>query len=98
MRGNPARRWGEYVPPDYCDICGAPHPWLSREGRLYLLHHLLDDAELDEPRRLRAREQLVALADASLAPPERERRLARLRTLAPGVWSAEQAQRVLSTL
>lgn len=52
------------VLPDFCDHCGAPYPWASRKARIYELENLLEaDQSVDEATRLKAREELHALAE-----------------------------------
>ena len=53
-----------YNPPDFCYACGAPMPWLSRQGRIYQLQNLLDEEGLDPATELRVREFLQELADS----------------------------------
>src|SRR5207302_1112489 len=59
-----------YTPPDFCDNCSAPFPWLSREGLVFQLQNLLDGEELDEATRLEIREQLEALAERDISLEE----------------------------
>lgn len=98
IRGGMVGISGRYSPPDFCDRCGAPHAWLSREGRIYLLQNLLDEAELPEGERLRAREQLDALTNPDLDDEEQAQRWARFKKAAPTVWAAEQAQKIIGTV
>jgi hypothetical protein len=63
-----------YSPPDFCDGCGEPFPWLSRAGRVNLLQNLLDGEELDEASRLEVREELDALARSDGPADEQLRR------------------------
>jgi hypothetical protein len=49
----------EYSPPDFCEDCGAPFPWLSRQGRIYLLENMLDEEAIDGASRLEVQEQLA---------------------------------------
>lgn len=88
----------KYRPPDFCEDCGEPFPWLSREGRIYLLQNILDGAELEPAERLRAAEQLEALTDPDLDDEEQARRWARFKKAAPTVWAADTAQKVISTV
>jgi hypothetical protein len=89
---------GRFEPPDFCDRCGSPHPWLSREGRLYLLQNILDEANVPEAEKLRAREQLEELTNPELDEDEQAQRWARFKKAAPTVWTAEQAQRIIGTI
>jgi hypothetical protein len=78
--------WGaSYNAPDFCEDCGTPFPWLSREGRIYLLQNILEESDLDAATKLRAREQLEALTDPDLEEEEQAKRWARFRNAAPTV-------------
>jgi hypothetical protein len=88
----------DYTPPDFCEDCGSPFPWLSREGRIYMLRNILEASEVDEAAKLRAREQLEALSDPELDEEEQARRWARFKKAAPAVWAGEQAQRIIGTV
>lgn len=90
--------YSEYKPPDFCDRCGEPHPWLSREGRIYLLQNILDHADVGEAERLRAHEQLEVLTDPDLGEEEQAERWARFRRAAPTVWAGEQAQKIIGSI
>jgi len=87
-----------YSPPDFCERCGEPYPWLSRQGRIYLLQNILDEADVSEAEKLRAREQLDALTDPDLGEEEQAERWARFRKAAPAVWAGEQAQRIIGSI
>jgi hypothetical protein len=87
-----------YKPPDFCEDCGAPFPWLSRRGRIYLLQNVLDDSDIDEASKLRAREQLEALLNPDLDEDEERRLWERFKKAAPTVWAAERAQVVIDTV
>jgi hypothetical protein len=89
---------GMYEPPDFCDRCGGPFPWVSRQGRIYELENLLDDEELDPADELAAREQLHALASADLDEDEERRRWERVRKYAPGLWEKSGARSILETV
>src|SRR6185312_6127914 len=71
------RGGGGFVPdfkrPDFCDGCGAPHPWPSRGQRIYRIENLPNTADLDEAQRLRARELLDKLKDPDLDESARDR-------------------------
>jgi hypothetical protein len=88
----------EYSPPDFCEDCGAPFPWLSRQGRIYLLENMLDEEALDGANRLEVQEQLEALTNPDLEEAEQERRWRRVKTLAPGFWEKSGAQKILETV
>jgi hypothetical protein len=53
-------------PPRFCDGCGAPFPWVDRQGRIYELQNLLEREQLDAATELFVREQLDALANPDL--------------------------------
>jgi hypothetical protein len=84
--------------PDFCDKCGAPHPWLSREGRIYLLQNLLDDEQLDPATELEIREQLAILSDPDIGEDEQRERWERVRKLAPAFWDKSGARAILETV
>jgi hypothetical protein len=86
---------GGYIPPDFCDRCGAPFPWLSRQGLIYQLQDMLDEEKLDPATRLEVREQLDALTDPELDEKEQLRRWSRIKRQAPGLWEKTGAQRIL---
>jgi len=92
------QEWGDYTPPGFCDTCGSPHPWLSRQGRIYLLQDILDDSEIQPAEKLRAREQLDALIDPDLDDEAQAERWARFRKAAPTVWAGEAAQKIITTV
>jgi hypothetical protein len=85
-----------YKPPDFCDHCGAAHPWVSRQGRIYELQNRLDNEELDPADQLMAREQLEALLSSDLDDDEQRRRWSRVKKLAPQLW--ESSQPLINTL
>jgi hypothetical protein len=68
----------EYNPPDFCEDCGAPFRWLSRQGGIYLLQDMLDREDID-PARLEAHEQLEALTNPDLDEDEQRRRCERFK-------------------
>jgi hypothetical protein len=53
----------DYSPPNFCDGCGAPHPWASRLARLYELENLLDEGDIDDADRLVVTEHLRRLQE-----------------------------------
>lgn len=89
-------------PPDklpvFCIHCGAPFPWLDRQGRVWQLENLLDDEQLDQATELLAREQLQALADPDLSDADQLSRWSRLRQFAPGLFEKSGARAVMKTL
>jgi hypothetical protein len=89
---------GSYEPPDFCDRCAAPFPWVSRQGRIYELENLLDDEDLDPADELAAREQLQALVSPDLAEEDERKRWERVRKAAPGLWEKAGARSILDTV
>jgi hypothetical protein len=87
---------GSYDPPTFCFACGAPFPWLDRQGRIYLLENMLDEQDLDPADELTVREQLEALRSPDLDDEETKRRWTRVRELAPGLW--EQGKPILDSV
>lgn len=88
-----------YSPPNFCDGCGAPHPWAPRQARIYELENLLDEEDIDEADRLVITDHLRRLQE--LDPDddlEQERKLWRaIKGRAPGFF-AGPAERILVTL
>jgi hypothetical protein len=79
---------GSFEPPRFCDFCGAPFPWLDRQGRIYELENLLTRENLDPADELTVKEQLEALANPDLDEEEAKRRWQRVKRLAPGLWES----------
>ncbi len=81
---------GKYVPPDFCDFCGAPFPWVGRQGRIYELENrLLAGENVDPAIELELRECLKALAtmDPEDLGSEKEVKLwQRIRAASPTLW------------
>ena len=77
-----------YDPPDFCDHCGAPHPWASRTARLFELENILDEQDLSDADRLVVREQLQALRQPDVPEEEQQERWLRIKKLAPGIFNA----------
>jgi len=79
-----------YVPPEFCDFCGGPFPWVGREGRIYELENrLLATEGLDPAIAGRLRDWLDALA--AMGPDDygsaKEVELwQRIRASAPTLW------------
>jgi hypothetical protein len=88
----------EYKPPDFCDDCGSPLPWVSRQGRIFELMNLLDEEELDSAAQLEVREQLEALTSPDLDDAEITRRWKRIKTRAPGLWEQSGARSIMESL
>lgn len=87
-----------YEPPDFCDRCSAPFPWVSRQGRIYELMNLLDDEALDAATELEVREQLEALTNPEIDDADAIRRWKVVKDKAPGLWERTGAQRILETV
>lgn len=85
-----------YEPPDFCDLCGGPHPWASRPARLYELENILDEQQLNPADRLSVHEQLEGLRSEDLSEAEQEERWSRLKKLAPGM--VEAGGRIIESL
>jgi hypothetical protein len=89
---------GDYAPPRFCDSCGAPFPWLDRQGRIFELENMLDDEDLDDASELAVREQLRALADPDLDEDEERKRWERVKRYAPGLWEKSGGRAILETV
>ena len=88
-----------YRPPMFCDNCGAPHPWLDREGRIHLLENRLEAEGLDPAVRLKVEQQLEALRNPDLTEEEEEVALwKRFQQLVPAAWAKTGVQQVVTTL
>lgn len=77
-----------YSPPDFCDLCGSPHPWASRQARIYELENILDEQDLDPADRLFIHEQLDVLRQPDVSEEEQRERWARIKKIAPGFVEA----------
>lgn len=91
---------GQYDRPRFCDNaeCGAPFPWVDRQGRIYELENLLDEENLDPADELTVREQLDALAELDPDDDEARRRWQRVREKAPGLWEKSGARSILESV
>lgn len=98
IRGSMVGVAGGYRKPDFCDHCGAPYPWLSRQGRIFLLQNMLDEEELDPADRLEVEEQLKALMEPDLSDEEQAQRWEKVKRLAPAMWEKSGAQKILETV
>ena len=97
---NGVAEWGgDYAPPQFCDKCGAPHPWAGRKARIYELMNQLDAETLDPADALRAREHLEALL---VSDPDDDVEQAPLwgglRRSAPGLWERSGARSILESV
>jgi hypothetical protein len=80
---------GGFDAPEFCDGCGAPHPWASRQSRFYELENLLEDQDLDAADALKVRDELEALREDPSDDEQVEvRRWKVIQKLAPGLMSA----------
>lgn len=51
----------DFEPARFCDGCGAPYPWATRQDRIFELENLLDEEDIDDATRLLVREDLERL-------------------------------------
>jgi hypothetical protein len=88
----------DYSAPNFCDRCGAPYPWASRQARIYELENLLDQENIDDADRLVVTAHLRRLQE--LDPDEDEEQVRKLwqhvKRRAPGLF-AGPAKRILDT-
>lgn len=54
-----------YRPPSFCDHCGMPHPWASRQALLWERENRIALDELSASTRLELREKFEEIASAS---------------------------------
>lgn len=86
MRGAFGSTW---MKPQFCDACGRPHPWASREARFYELENILDEQDLDPADELKVREELEKLREQPEAGEAVEiERWKTVKRLAPGLMEA----------
>ena len=75
---------------DFCDACGFPFPWASREAIAYHIENLLDEQpDLSDGDRRILEEQLKALREPPSDAASEKRQLAALKALqklAPKAW------------
>jgi hypothetical protein len=81
---------GNYTVPDFCDLCGAPFPWASRQARLWQLENLLDDQDVSDADRLEIHEQVEALRAGDLPESEQAERWQRIKRLSPSLIGSGQ--------
>jgi hypothetical protein len=76
-----------WKPSDFCDNCGTPQPWASRQARLYELENILEESDaLSDADRLTLREQLEALREHPDADEaEQVERWQRIKRIAPSL-------------
>ena len=87
----------EYSPPDFCDLCGSPHSWASRQARIYQLENLLDEQDLEPAEALKIRDELEALRSMpEMDESEEGRRWEKIKKIAPGFVQA--GGRIIETL
>jgi hypothetical protein len=94
IRGAPGGFFGDYQPPQFCDACGAPFPWLGRQGLLYLLENRIVSGDLDPAEELAVREQIAALGQPELDEEEQLRRWSRIAAAVPGFWERTGAREI----
>jgi hypothetical protein len=77
----------EYSPSKFCDGCGEPYPWATRQDRIYQLENLLDEEDIDDSTKLLVREDLERLrsAGASLDDEAQLVLWRRIKDRAPGL-------------
>jgi hypothetical protein len=63
-----------------------------------MLQNILEASDVDPAAKLRAREQLEALANPDLDEHEQAKRWAVFRRAAPTVWAGDQAQKIIGTI
>jgi hypothetical protein len=83
----------KFTPADFCDRCGTPLPWASRQARLYELENvLMESPDLTEADRLTISEQIEALT--SIDPddePAQVERWQRIKRVAPALLGSGRA-------
>jgi hypothetical protein len=84
------------APPEFCDFCGSPHPWASRQARFYQLENLLDEEDLEEADRLKVQEQLELLQREDDDEETAIERWSVIQRLAPGVVAT--GSRIIETI
>jgi hypothetical protein len=74
---------------EFCDACGSPMPWASRQARLWELENVLqEDPDLSEADRLTIAEQLDALREPDLSEDDQVERWRRIKKVAPSLLGA----------
>jgi hypothetical protein len=98
MRWSPGGVPDRYTPPMFCDGCGEPFPWSTRQQRIYHLENLLDEEDIDDATRLLVMEDLERLR-TSEGLDERQQLEAweRIKARAPGLL-AGTAGKIATTL
>ena len=78
----------QYIPPRFCDGCGEPLPWATREDCIYQLENILDDAPgIDQATRLLVMEDLERLRTGSDLDSKKEVELwKRIKDRAPALF------------
>lgn len=86
-----------FKPPAFCDNCGRPHPWATRQQRIYELENLLDEDGIKEADRLVVRQHLDRLRTAEgLDPKEQVRLWSDVKAKAPRLLTA--GKRIAETI
>jgi hypothetical protein len=87
-----------YAPPMFCDGCGEPFPWASRQQRIYHLENLLDEEDIDDATRLLVMEDLERLrTSGELDERQQLEAWQRIKARAPGLL-AGAAGKITTTL
>jgi hypothetical protein len=75
-----------YEPPPFCDCCGEPHPWVSREERIYQLENILDEEDIEESDRLLVMQSLERLrTNPELDEKDQAKTWGSIKSRAPGL-------------
>ena len=85
-----------YRPPGFCDHCGTPHPWASRQQRLWQIENLLERGHLSEADQLTLREKFEELANPDLTEDDQVERWKAITRIAPSVL--DTARRIAESL
>ncbi|NDU75676.1 DUF2321 domain-containing protein [Actinomadura sp. DSM 109109] len=98
-RHMPGFYYGAYTPPPFCDGCGVPHPWASREDRIHELENLLDEEGIEEADRVIVLGHLEQLRDGDLDEQSQVQKWKEVKRKAPGLFigtGQEVARTVIS--
>ena len=74
-----------YKPPDFCDHCGVPHPWATRQARLWRIENLLETNGLSGTEQLILREKFEELANSDLTEDQQVEKWKVVRRIVPDV-------------
>jgi hypothetical protein len=85
----PGQVWLEenFAPRKFCDSCGEPYPWATRQDRIYQLENILDQQDIDDTDKLLVREELERLRveGPTLEPDAQAAIWRRIKQRAPGL-------------